>query len=127
MGARLVYLRYVVASAPALGVDMALFLGAIHLGVPAVAAAAIGYGTGIGVHWLLSSRAVFVGSLAVRGAARRQQQALFLGSALIGLAITTAIVGLGEAIAVDPRLAKIVAIGLSFQATYLLRRRVVFA
>lgn len=123
---RLIYLRYIVASAGALGIDMALFLGAMALGMEPFAAAALGYCAGIGAHWLLSSRAVFVGRLADRGSARRHQQALFLGSALVGLALTTAIVGIGDALAIDPRLAKLAAIAGSFQATYLLRRRFVF-
>ena len=127
MLSRLLYLRYVAASALALGVDMALFLVLIAAGSPAVAGAALGYCAGIAAHWLLSSRAVFVGRLADRGPARRQQQALFFGSAVVGLAITTGMVGLGEALALDPRLAKIAAIALSFQATYLLRRKLVFA
>jgi len=124
---RFVYLRYLVASGGALAVDMGLFLGAMAMGVQPVIASGLGYGTGIGAHWLLSSRAVFVGHVAERGWARRQQQALFLTSALIGLAITMAIVGLGARLQIDPRLAKLVAIGVSFQTTYLLRRKLVFA
>ena len=120
------YLRYVVASGGALGLDMGLFMAALALGVPPVAAAGLGYCSGIVAHWLLSSRAVFVGALAEKGSPRRQQQALFLGSALIGLAITMGIVGLGQKLHVDPRLAKIVAVGISFQVTYLLRRKLVF-
>ena len=122
-----VYPRYIVASAGALGVDMALFMAALALAVPPVAAAAIGYGAGIGAHWLLSSRVVFTGRLAGKGRARRQQQALFLVSALAGLALTTAIVGLGTLIGGEPRLAKLAAIAVSFQVTYLLRRKLVFA
>jgi putative flippase GtrA len=121
------YLRYVVASGGALGLDMGLFMAALALGVPPVAAAALGYCSGIVAHWLLSSRTVFVGHLAEKGSPRRQQQLLFLGSALIGLAITMGIVGLGQKLHVDPRLAKIVAVGISFQVTYLLRRMLVFA
>ena len=116
---RLPYLRYVVASAMALGVDMALFLAAMRLGAAPATAAAIGYLSGIVAHWFLSSRAVFVGRLAEKGAQRRQQQGLFLGSALVGLGITTAIVA--------PWLAKLAAIAVSFQATYTLRRKIVFS
>jgi putative flippase GtrA len=86
-----------------------------------------GYAAGIGAHWLLSSRAVFTGALAEKGKARRQQQALFLASALVGLALTTGIVGAGSLLGADPRLAKLAAIAISFQATYILRRKVVFA
>jgi putative flippase GtrA len=123
----LVYFRYIVASAGALGLDMALFVAALALGASPVIAAAAGYGAGIGAHWLLSSRAVFTGSLAEKGKARRQQQALFLASALVGLAMTMGIVGIGSLLVADPRLAKLAAIAVSFQATYILRRKVVFA
>lgn len=121
------YVRYVVASGGALGLDVGLFMAALALGMTPVAAAALGYCSGILAHWLMSSRAVFVGRLAEAGPPRRQQQALFLGSALVGLAITTGIVGLGGELGIDPRLAKLVAIGISFQVTYLLRRKLVFA
>ena len=125
--ARIVYLRYIVASAGALAVDLALFMAALGLGVAAVAASAGGYCAGIAAHWLLSSRAVFSGSLAEAGRARVRQQALFLGSALAGLLTTMAIVGAGTLAGLDPRIGKAVAIAVSFQLTYLLRRRVVFA
>jgi hypothetical protein len=45
---------------------------------------------------------------------------------LLGLATTTAIVGAGEWLGADPRLAKLVAIGISFQLTYLLRNVLIF-
>lgn len=124
---RFVYLRYLFASAGALGVDMGLFLAAMASGVRPMVASGLGYSAGIAAHWLLSSRTVFAGRIARPGRPRRQQQALFLTSALAGLAITMAIVGLGEALAADPRLAKLVAVGLAFQCTYILRQRIVFA
>ena len=52
---------------------------------------------------------------------------MFLLSALVGLGITTGIVGLGSHYGLDPRIAKGIAIVASFQATYVLRKRVVFA
>jgi putative flippase GtrA len=119
-------LRYLLASVGALAVDIGCFLALLALAVPAAAASAAGYALGILAHWLLSSRAVFVGGVAARGPERTRQKALFVGSALAGLALTTAIVGLGAAAGADPRLAKIVAIGVSFTATWLLRSRVVF-
>ena len=54
------------------------------------------------------------------------QKALFVISALIGLALTTAIVGLGDAAGFDPRVAKLAAIAVSFTATWLLRAKLVF-
>lgn len=121
------YRRYIAASAVALGVDFAVFLGALSLGVVPAPAAATGYIAGVICHWLISSRAVFIGRVAESRVTRWQQQALFLGSALVGLAITTAVVGLASWFGVHPLVAKIIATGVSFQVTYLLRRKVVFA
>lgn len=119
-------LRYVLASAGALAVDVGCFLALLTLAVPAAAASAAGYALGILAHWLLSSRTVFVGDVAAPGPERTRQKALFVGSALGGLALTTAIVGLGDAAGIDPRFAKLVAVLVSFTATWLLRSRVVF-
>jgi putative flippase GtrA len=121
------YLRYILSSAGALAVDMSLFMALFHLGVFPAAASAIGYMSGIAAHWLLSSRAVFADNVAQRGRGRDRQKALFLGSALVGLAITTLTVGAGDLAGLDPRLAKLAAIAISFQATYLMRKKVVFA
>jgi len=49
-----------------------------------------------------------------------------VGSALIGLALTTLIVGMGTALGMDSRASKILAIAVSFTATWLLRKRIVF-
>ena len=124
---RFVYVRYFMASAVALAVDTAVFLAALETGIAPAAAAATGYTAGLIVHWFLSSRAVFTGSLAEQGAQRRQQQALFLGSALAGLAITVGIVGIGASLGLDPRIGKVVAIAISFHVTYFLRKKMVFA
>jgi putative flippase GtrA len=124
---RSTYLRYGVASVTALGFDFALFLAALATGDSAILSSAIGYGAGILVHWWLSSRAVFRDGLATRGRERRRQQALFLLSASIGLGVTMAVVAIGGWTGLDPRLAKVVAIAVAFQATYILRRQFVFA
>ena len=121
------YTRYIGASVASLGVDFAIFMAMLSLGLTPALAAACGYIAGIVCHWVISSRMVFVGQVATVGAARRQQQALFLLSALVGLGITTGIVGLGSRYGLDPRIAKGIAIVVSFQATYVLRKRVVFA
>ena len=66
-------------------------------------ASAIGYSAGIWVHWLVSSRLVFADGAAARGTGERhRQKMLFVGSALVGLAVTTAIVGTGTALGLDP-------------------------
>jgi len=121
------WLRYVLASVVALGADTGLFMLLVLQGLLPVTASAIGYCTGIIVHWLVSSRAVFADETAARGTRERhKQKLLFVGSALVGLALTMAIVGGGHALGLLPIIAKIIAIIVSFQATYMLRRAVVF-
>jgi putative flippase GtrA len=118
--------RYLLASVGALAVDMACFLALLALGVWPATASAVGYCAGIGAHWLLSSRAVFADVVAARGFARTRQKAMFVVSALLGLGLTYAIVWSGDSAGLDPRLAKLVAIGCSFTLTWVLRKKVVF-
>lgn len=120
------YFRYVAASGVALCVDFALFMGGLSLHVLPAVAAAVGYLGGLVCHWLISTRFVFADRVAATGPQRWQQQALFAGSAFVGLALTMAIVGSFAAYGLDPRLGKVAAIAVSFQATYMLRRKVVF-
>jgi putative flippase GtrA len=123
----LTYVRYLIVSVGALAVDVGLFLGLLNLGMMSVGASAIGYSAGIVAHWWLSSRLVFQGRVSNKGTSERtQQKAMFLVSALIGLAATMVIVGAGDAMGFDPRLAKLVAIGFSFQLTYMLRNIIIF-
>ncbi len=118
--------RYLLASVGALAVDMGSFLALLSLGAMPAPASAASYSLGILAHWLLSSRTVFHDTVARRGIGRTKQKALFLVSALLGLGLTTLIVGLGHQAGIDPRLAKIVAVGASFTLTWLLRSKVVF-
>jgi putative flippase GtrA len=118
--------RYAIASIGALAVDVACFLALLTLAAPAALASAAGYSLGIVAHWLMSSRAVFAGAVAAPGPERTRQKALFVGSALVGLALTTAIVGVGARTGIDPRAAKLVAIAVSFAATWWMRARIVF-
>lgn len=121
------WLNYLLASVLALGSDAVLFLLLLDSGLAPMPASAVGYCTGILVHWLVSSRLVFADGAAARGTGERhRQKMLFVGSALVGLAVTTAIVGTGSALGLAPRLAKLAAIVVSFQTTYLLRRHIVF-
>ncbi|HZG34119.1 MAG TPA: GtrA family protein [Sphingopyxis sp.] len=121
------WINYLLASILALGSDAGLFLLLLDAGLAAMAASAVGYCAGILVHWLVSSRLVFADGAAARGTGERhRQKMLFVGSALVGLAVTTAIVGTGTALGLDPRLAKLAAIVISFQTTYMLRRHIVF-
>jgi putative flippase GtrA len=122
-----VFLRYVAVSVGALATDMGVFLALLEAGLPSISASAIGYSIGILAHWILSSRKVFQDRVSDKGtAARTQQKAMFLASALLGLLLTVAIVGAGTALGLDPRLAKIIAILISFLLTYALRNIVIF-
>jgi putative flippase GtrA len=123
---RVTVLRYLIASALALGVDMGGFLILLGLGVYPVPASAAGYAMGIVAHWLISSRKVFTHGVAARGPKRTRQKGLFVVSALIGLALTTLIVGAATTGGIDPRLAKLIAVAASFTTTWLLRSRIVF-
>lgn len=120
------FLRYVFASSGALTVDLGAFLGALALGVAAAPASALSYSLGILAHWLLSTRLVFLRGVAPSGPARTRQKALFVISALAGLALTVAIVGLVDVFGGNPRLGKLAAIIASFTLTYALRATVVF-
>jgi putative flippase GtrA len=120
------YVRYIAVSGGALGVDLGFYFLALSTGVAATLAAAVGYLSGVAVHWILSSRLVF-DDVAERGLARTKQKALFLTSAFVGLGLTVGIVALATRIGFDARLAKLVAVAVSFQTTYLLRRTIVFA
>lgn len=123
---RITYARYIMASALALATDFSLFMALLHLGFHAVPASMAGYCSGLVVHWIISSRLVFA-EQAMHGSQRSRQKALFVISTLIGLALTSLIVGIGSHFGLDPRLAKLLAVAVSFQTTYLLRRSVVFA
>lgn len=119
-------LRYLLASVGALAVDMGSFLALLAAGMWPAGASALSYTLGILAHWLMSSRAVFTDNVAERGSARTRQKALFVMSALVGLALTTAIVWAGDTSGIDPRIAKLVAVAVSFIVTWLLRSKVVF-
>ena len=123
---QMLLVRYLGASVIALGCDFACFLVLLQLGLSPAPASALAYGLGIAVHWLVSSRKVFTDSVAQNGPARTRQKALFVGSALIGLAVTTGVVAAASSLGLDPRLAKLVAVAASFTVTWLLRDSVVF-
>ena len=118
--------RYIGASAIALASDVGSFLLLLQLGVFAAGASAASYSLGILVHWLVSSRKVFHDTVAAGGMERTRQKAMFVISALLGLGLTTLIVGGGDLAGIDPRAAKLVAIGASFTLTWILRSRIVF-
>lgn len=126
LAGRLRYARYLVASAMSLGVDLASFLLMLQINIPAVQASMLGYTSGLVVHWLLSSRLVFANKIQSTVAARTRQKLLFVLSALIGLAITAALIRCGMQLGIHPGLSKLAAIAVSFNVTYMLRHYLIF-
>ncbi len=120
------FARYLSASVVALCADAGAFLILLQLGMAPASAAALGFVLGIVVNWVVSSRVMFADCVAQAGPERRRQQALFLVSALVGLVLTTGIVGGAAALAINPRLAKLVAVGVSFVTTSGMRHVLVF-
>lgn len=122
------YVRYGAASGVALFADVAVFWSLLASGLASFLAAGAGYAVGILVHWLLSSRLVFAEQTHEPGSsARRTQKALFALSAGVGLALTMLIVSAAVAFGVDARIGKLIAIVISFQAVWLIRRFYIFA
>ncbi len=124
---QMTYLRYLMVSVGALAVDMGVFLLLLRLSFPSVPASAIGYSLGILAHWILSSRTVFQDRVSAKGSDERtKQKAMFVLSALLGLGVTMMVVSAGNMAGIDPRIAKLAAIAVAFQITYLLRNAVIF-
>jgi putative flippase GtrA len=123
---RVRYFRYLLTSGVSLGADLAAFALLLQLRLAAVVASIAAYALGIGVHWLMSSRLVFAQELASDFSKRNRQKLLFVASALAGLAITAAVIGWGVHWEWNPSLCKLLAVGISFQTTYFLRRTIVF-
>lgn len=120
------FLKYVMASVLSLGVDLLVFFTLLHGSAPAVMAATVSYSCGILCHWAISTRVVFLAPAPPTKAIRHYQKILFVGSALLGLALTSAIVALGYELHIPPQYAKAGAVIASFVVTWLLRQKIVF-
>ncbi len=121
--ARFTFTRYLLASVCALCSDMALFLALLRMGLHPTLAAFAGYVVGLGLHWLISVRFVFLSS----GRGTHGQRLGFVFSAVVGLGITVALVSGFTAVGLAPALAKLLAIPLSFLSVYAIRKYGVFA
>jgi putative flippase GtrA len=120
------YARYFLASAVALATDMGTYLALLRLGVSPVPSAVSGYAVGVIVHWLLSSRFVFGSGHQMKGTRRWRAKALFAATAAMGIAVTAGIVALAVSQGLAPVAAKLIAIAVSFNVTYVSRRWLVF-
>jgi putative flippase GtrA len=118
--------RYLGASIVALAADAGSLIGLVRLGANPALAAAAGFILGTVVHWLVSSRVMFADAVAETEIERRRQMIVFVAVGLVGLVLTTAIVGGGAAMHIDVRLAKLAAVGISFVTTSGLRHLLIF-
>ena len=115
--------RYTLVGIAALTLDLAVFQ-TLTMNVQAPLAAALGYLSGMALHYTLSVRFVFT---RVTQKSKRRTMFEFLVSGLIGLAITAAIVwGATTGLGLSPLLAKATAVIASFFAVFLLRSAIVF-
>ena len=121
-----IYARYFLASGVALATDIGIYLLLLRLGVGPVPSAVCGYGAGVIVHWVLSSRFVFSSGHDLKGAGRWRAKALFLATAVMGIAVTAGTVALAVSQGLAPVAAKLIAIAVSFNLTYVSRRWLVF-
>lgn len=117
--------RYSAASALALALDFATYLLLTAGDMKPVLAGVLGYGAGLVLHFVLSSRFVFLGAAAKAHSRRFGQFAL---SGLAGIGTTAIVMTIATDLAGLPGLtAKILAAGASFLLVYWLRCTVVFA
>jgi putative flippase GtrA len=117
--------RYSAASVLALTLDFAVYLLLTAGEMKPVLAGVLGYSAGLLLHFLLSSRFVFVAA-ATKAHARRFGE--FVLSGLAGIGTTAVVMTLATTVADLPGLtAKIMAAGASFLLVYWLRCTIVFA
>jgi putative flippase GtrA len=109
----------------ALASDMLVFLLLDHLGAPPVTAAFGGYLCGMGVHWIISVRFVFLPN--DPKSATHAQRIGFVLSALFGMAITMGMVGALSAVGTAPAIAKLASIPVSFFTIYAIRKYGIFS
>jgi putative flippase GtrA len=117
--------RYAVVSALALGLDFAVFLALNRSIGHATLSGVAGYAYGIVLHYQLSRHFVFAAGSSPKSAHRRFGE--FVGSGLVGLLVTAAVMASATAMGVSPIVAKIMAAGASFIGVYAIRRAIVFA
>lgn len=123
-----VWCSYLGASAAALALDLAVFASLVVSAVNPAAAGAVGYLAGLALHWIVSSRFVFREATGAAGSSLRRQQALlFCATAGLGLVLTTGVIATLTVFAVPPWISKPIAVAVSFQSVWWVRRNVVFA
>lgn len=122
---RFMVARYLMASICALASDMLVFLMLGHLGTPPVIAAFGGYVCGMGIHWIISVRFVFLPD--DRDGTTHFHRIGFVLSSFFGLGMTMAVVGALSTVGTSPAIAKLAAVPVSFFTIYAIRKYGVFA
>ena len=118
--------RYLVVSAVALGFDLSIYAFGLKASLTAAAAGALGYGGGLIIHYVFSALWVFPDPAGRRRT--RATLAKFVASGLLGLALTSGLIGtLTGASLCGPYAAKIVAVAVSTVTVFAVRRTYVFA
>jgi putative flippase GtrA len=118
--------RYSAASVVALATDLSAYTMLCTLSVKAPLAGVVGYSIGMIVHYALSSKFVFDGTVSKKATSRRLME--FAASGLLGLLFTWAVIDvLTGYFAVSAIVAKGTAVVISFLAVFVIRRRIVFA
>ncbi|WP_420144458.1 GtrA family protein [Sphingobium sp.] len=120
---RLMFARYLLASIAALSCDFAIFLALDHGGATPLIAASAGYTIGLIVHWIVSTRFVFI----MDHGPTHIQRVGFIITAGVGMATTMALVGALSAAGMSPAIAKLLSVPASFIIVYAIRKYVLFA
>jgi putative flippase GtrA len=117
--------RYALVSAFALACDVVTYTLALEFAKPPAIAGALGYATGLLLHYALSSGWVFPDHTGERRALPTFMK--FAASGLIGLTMTTVVIAVLTTSGLSgPFGAKAAAVGLSYIAVFLVRRTYVF-
>ncbi len=117
--------RYLAASALALGIDFGVYSGLIRLeGVHYLVAAPVGFALGLAAIYLLSIFWVFKER---RFADRRAEFALFALIGLAGMALNQLIIYAGvQVLTASPEMAKIMSAGMVFCFNFISRKLLLF-
>jgi putative flippase GtrA len=117
--------RYGLASAAALALDWGTLLGLIHVGVPPLVAAAIGFMFGMALTYWLSTAVVFADR---RRDPLLKEAAIFVAIGLAGLAVNQLALWIFiTQFGIVAGLAKAPVAGLVFSFNFILRRAILFA
>ena len=118
---------YLVVSVAALALDLAVYWLLLGAFASATLPAAIGYSTGLVLHYWLASRLVFASRRDGGLAAEAPTFARYAATGIAGIFMTSAIVGVcSDVLGWSAMTAKLLATGCAFVAVFLARKFIVF-